>query len=90
MKLALELSVTTQLDENHLVEQQPHEVEWLGHVAGLLPNIGHDCVVIFVSVCIAGTKYMDGRFEFVVLRRRWRLLCSVKLGSFWQWPCQKC
>lgn len=79
MKLALELSVTTQLDENHLVEQQSHEVEWLGHVAGLLPDIGHGCVTICACVCIVGTKEMDDGFEFVALQGRFS--CFLVLGS---------
>jgi hypothetical protein len=40
VKLALELSVTPQLDKDHLVEQQAHQVEGLGHVVGLF-DVGH-------------------------------------------------
>lgn len=52
MKLALELPVASQLDENDFVEQQPHKVERLGHVAGFFPNISHRYVSILVYVCL--------------------------------------
>jgi len=43
VKLALELPVAPELDKNHLVEQQPDEVEGLGDVAGFFSTgIGHD------------------------------------------------
>ena len=51
MKLALELSVAAQLDENDLVQQQSHEIERLGHVSRLLPNIRHGCMSI-VAFCM--------------------------------------
>lgn len=41
MQLAFELAVSSQLDKHHLVEQEPHEIEGLRHVVGLLSSVSH-------------------------------------------------
>lgn len=46
MKSALEFAITPQLDEDNLIEKQPHEVEGLGHMRCFLSCVGHG-----VSLC---------------------------------------
>lgn len=41
MKAALELSVPSELDADHFIEQQAHKVEGLRHRAAFISNFGH-------------------------------------------------
>jgi hypothetical protein len=41
MKATLEFAVATELDANHLVEQQTHEIERFRDGAALVPGFNH-------------------------------------------------
>lgn len=41
MELALELTVTSELHKDHLIQQEPDEVEGLRDMAGIVASVGH-------------------------------------------------
>jgi len=43
VKLALEFSITPELDKDNFVQQKPDEVERLGNVTGIVASVGHVC-----------------------------------------------
>lgn len=51
MKLALELSVAPQLHKDDLVEEQPHQVERLRHMVGIVSYICH-CSVLAIRTTV--------------------------------------
>lgn len=79
MKLALELSVSPQLDKDDLVEEQPHEIEGLGDVPGVLTRVGHfaaACDGVFASGagrCAVEERLGGGREEVSVTS----VICDV-------------
>lgn len=43
MELSLQLSITSELDEYHLIEEKSHKIEGLRNMVGFFSGVGHDC-----------------------------------------------
>lgn len=43
MELSLELSITSELDEHHLVKKESYKIEGFRNMMGFLSGVGHGC-----------------------------------------------